>query len=51
MSNEIQTKTLQLIEEKITELKEIGNYLIEAKKQLSHGEWGNWLEEKVKFSQ
>ena len=59
MSNEIQAESLQFIEEKITELKkqtvnnvlEIGNYLIEAKKQLSHGEWGNWLEEKVKFSQ
>lgn len=29
----------------------IGRALIEAKEQLSHGEWGRWLEEKVNFSQ
>lgn len=29
---------------------EIGRRLIEAKKQLSHGEWLPWLEEKVDFS-
>lgn len=30
---------------------EIGKRLIEAKKQLPHGEWGNWLKEKIQFSQ
>ena len=30
---------------------EIGKRLIEAKKQLPHGEWGNWLREKIQFSQ
>lgn len=29
---------------------EIGKRLIEAKEQLSHGEWESWLEEKVEFS-
>lgn len=29
---------------------EIGKRLIEAKSQLQHGEWGNWLAEKVYFS-
>lgn len=29
---------------------EIGKRLIEAKEQLRHGEWENWLEEKVDFS-
>lgn len=30
---------------------EIGRKLIEAKQMLEHGEWGNWLEEKVDYSQ
>lgn len=30
---------------------EIGRRLIEAKSLLPHGEWGNWLKEKVGFSQ
>jgi len=30
---------------------EIGSRLIEAKAQLSHGEWTKWLEEKVSFSE
>lgn len=29
----------------------IGQALIEAKAQLNHGEWGEWLREKVEFSQ
>lgn len=29
----------------------IGQALMEAKRQLAHGEWGAWLEEKVNFSQ
>lgn len=30
---------------------EIGRRLLEAKSMLEHGEWGNWLEEKVDYSQ
>ncbi len=30
---------------------EIGRRLVEAKKLVNHGEWGNWLEEKVDYSQ
>ncbi|WCH46408.1 DUF3102 domain-containing protein [Lysinibacillus sp. OF-1] len=30
---------------------EIGKRLIEAKEQLPHGEWGNWLKENVEYSQ
>lgn len=50
---------LEKIEKEIITLKnqtaenmiQIGCKLIEAKKQLSHGEWGVWLENKVEFSQ
>lgn len=34
-----------------TAILEIGKRLIEAKELLSHGEWGEWLEEKVEFSE
>lgn len=30
---------------------EIGKRLIEAKEQLNHGEWGNWLKDNVDYSQ
>lgn len=30
---------------------EIGRKLVEAKELVNHGEWGNWLEEKVNYSQ
>lgn len=30
---------------------EIGKRLLEAKEQLPHGEWGNWLKENVEYSQ
>ncbi|WP_418301310.1 DUF3102 domain-containing protein [Lysinibacillus fusiformis] len=30
---------------------EIGKRLIEAKEQLPHGEWGNWLKDNVEYSQ
>lgn len=50
---------LEKIEKEIITLKnktaenmiQIGYKLIEAKEQLSHGEWGDWLENKVEFSQ
>jgi hypothetical protein len=52
-------RPLELIEAEINFYKgrtadgiiEIGKRLIEAKEQISHGEWGKWLEEKVDFSQ
>jgi len=52
-------RPLELIEAEInfykqqtaTGIIEIGKRLIEAKKQLQHGQWGKWLEEKVDFSQ
>lgn len=56
--NEV-TRPLEVIETEINFYKqqtasgiiEIGKRLIEAKKQLSHGEWGKWLEDKVDFTQ
>ena len=53
------TRPLQVIETEInfykqqtaTGIIEIGKRLVEAKAQLGHGEWGNWLEQKVDFSQ
>ena len=52
-------RPLELIEAEInfykqqtaTGIIEIGKRLIEAKKQIQHGQWGKWLEEKVSFSQ
>lgn len=57
--NEVVNTELMQIEKDIITLKnqtaenmiQIGCKLIEAKKQLSHGEWGVWLENKVEFSQ
>lgn len=58
--NTIIVKTeLEKLEKEIITLKnqtaenmiQIGYKLIEAKKRLSHGEWGSWLESKVEFSQ
>lgn len=58
--NTVIVKTeLEKIEKEIITLKnqtaenmiQIGYKLIEAKKRLSHGEWGSWLENKVEFSQ
>lgn len=59
MKNELMVRNLEVIENEIIQLKEqtahniilIGQALIEAKNQLNHGEWGNWLEEKVDFTQ
>jgi hypothetical protein len=52
------TRPLEVIESEINFYKsqtasgiiEIGKRLIEAKEQLQHGKWGEWLEEKVEFS-
>lgn len=56
--NDIEQHKLRKIEDKIIILKQktaqniidIGNYLNDAKKLLHHGEWGDWLENKVGFS-
>ena len=50
---------LEYLEKEIIALKnqtaqniiQIGYKLIEAKEKLQHGEWGEWLENKVEFSQ
>lgn len=59
MNTIIENTALEQIEKEIITLKnqtaeniiQIGCKLIEAKKQLSHGEWGSWLENRVAFSQ
>lgn len=48
---EIITAEIQVLKAQVGGgLIEIGNRLLEAKAQLSHGEWLPWLEEKVEFS-
>lgn len=55
----IQSKKLMQIENEIISLKKqtaenmilMGQKFIEAKELVSHGEWGNWLENKIGFSQ
>lgn len=59
----LQTRDIEIITEEIIGLKnqakntflayvcEIGKRLCEAKEKLNHGEWGEWLKEKVDFSQ
>ncbi len=57
--NEIKSNELSQIEGEIISLKDqtaqniiqIGHKLIEAKDKLSHGEWGDWLRNKIDFSQ
>lgn len=59
MNTIIESTALEKIEKEIITLKnqtaeniiQIGYKLIEAKKQLSHGEWGTWLEKRIAFSQ
>lgn len=58
MNNELKMQisdiTQKIIENKVQmerNILEIGNLLIEAKKQLPHGEWSKWLEEAVDFCQ
>jgi len=45
------TEILLLKRQTAANLWEIGNRLIQVKRQLPHGEWGTWLKEKVEFSQ
>ena len=59
MTNIVMNTELQKIEKEIITLKNqtaenmilMGQKFIEAKKLVPHGEWGNWLENKVGFSQ
>lgn len=44
----IKTQTEQLV---LMNSIEIGRRLVEAKKLIKHGEWANWLKERVSFSQ
>lgn len=58
-SMEPAARSIELITEEIrfykqtaaTSIVEIGRRLIEAKKQLPHGEWSRWLQESVAFSE
>ena len=48
---EIITAEIQVLKAQVgSGIVEIGNRLLEAKAQLSHGEWLPWLEDKVQFS-
>lgn len=49
--NEIKIITTQAQQVLLISSIEIGKRLIEAKKIIKHGEWGNWLKERVNFSQ
>jgi len=61
--NQVSTRTTETIAAEINTIKnqtqnlilqasaEIGKRLIEAKEQLQHGEWGNWLQQNVEYSQ
>lgn len=59
MNTVVVNTELEKIEKEIITLKnqtaeniiQIGYKLMEAKKRLSYGEWGSWLESKVEFSQ
>lgn len=59
MNTIIESTALEKIEKEIITLKNqtaenmilMGQKFIEAKKLVPHGEWGNWLEDKVGFSQ
>lgn len=59
MTNIVMNTELQRLEKEIITLKNqtaeniilMGQKFIEAKKLVPHGKWGNWLEEKIGFSQ
>lgn len=51
VTNEIKTLVSQAHWVMTKYIIEIGRRLVEAKSLLPHGEWGNWLREKVGFSQ
>ena len=59
MNTFVESTALEKIEKEIITLKNqtaenmilMGQKFIEAKKLVPHGEWGNWLEDKIGFSQ
>lgn len=51
ITNKIKWKTAQAQRFALEYTIEIGGYLTEAKALLPHGEWGNWLKNKVNYSQ
>lgn len=51
ITNKIIRKTAQAQRIALEYAIEIGGYLTEAKALLPHGEWGNWLKNKVNYSQ
>ena len=51
ITNKIRWKTAQAQRIALEYAIEIGGYLTEAKALLPHGEWGNWLKDKVNYSQ
>ena len=51
LTNKIKWKTAQAQRFALEYIIEIGGYLAEAKALLPHGEWGNWLKNKVNYSQ
>lgn len=51
ITNKIKWKTAQAQRFALEYAIEIGGYLTEAKALLPHGEWGNWLKNKVNYSQ
>ncbi len=51
ITNKIKWKTAQAQRFALEYAIEIGGYLTEAKALLPHGEWGNWLKDKVNYSQ
>ncbi len=51
LANKIIRKTQQAQRIALEYAIEIGGYLTEAKALLPHGEWGNWLKERVNYSQ
>lgn len=48
---EIETNIIRLKRETAENIIQIGLELSKAKAKLSHGEWGDWLRDKVDFSQ
>ena len=48
---QIESEILSLRNQAAQNLIKIGLKLIDAKKMISHGEWGEWLNDKVGFSQ
>lgn len=48
---QIENNILRLKRQAVQNIIQIGQELLKAKEKLPHGEWGEWLEERVEFSQ